>query len=556
MRKILLLGSLYTLLFLSCRQKLVKPVIKPGRDYEKAVSFIDKQNDSAFYYFNRVTVQSRDRLLVAAAYNQMGVIQASAGDYFGSQESLLASLKYLRENELAHWSCLSSDFNELGMSSLALKNYDEAIAYEDLAIRYTKDPTYRLIFLNNKALALQKKGAYGESVKLYRSVLNQVPREGREYARVLSNIARTQWLWHRNYPAAAQLQEALRIRQEAGDDWGLNASYAHLSDYYSGTRSDSALFYARQMHRIARQLQSPDDELEALQKLIRLAPAPQVKGLFTRYEHLNDSLQTTRNAAKNQFALIRYQAEKHKTDNLRLQRDNAEQENQLLRQKMMSGSMLLLLFTSIGTGWLWFRKRQERMRLEKENAVKEKEYYILKKVHDVVANGVYRVMKDLQYRRELNRKDLVNQLDRLYESSRMISYHASGEPEEGYQEDLSQLLRSFGHEGVRIIIAGNEEELWAKVSPEVRAAIRETLLELMVNMDKHSRATQVVVKFDETEGRLCITYSDNGIGFAADHRFGNGLQNTENRIREYGGDLTFEKPKKGGLQIRLIWPIS
>ena len=96
-------------------------------DYKKGESLYDKNNDSAFYYFNRVTTNSRDSLEIAMAYSYMGIIQSGSGDYFGSQESLLQSLKHLDERKTIDQNTLLSDFNELGRVSMDLKNYDAAI---------------------------------------------------------------------------------------------------------------------------------------------------------------------------------------------------------------------------------------------------------------------------------------------------------------------------------------------------------------------------------------------------------------------------------------------
>lgn len=45
-------------------------------------------------------------------------------------------------------------------------------------------------------------------------------------------------------------------------------------------------------------IQTYDDELEALTKLMNLSPAKQLKQYIIRYQYLNDSMQTARNAAK------------------------------------------------------------------------------------------------------------------------------------------------------------------------------------------------------------------------------------------------------------------
>src|SRR5580693_3317214 len=127
-------------------------------DYNKGTSFLDRQNDSAFYYFNKITTSSKDSLQIAIAYNYMARIQSGEGDYYGGQETLLASLSYLHDNKKRDQYCLSADFDALGNISLNLQNYDAAITYYNRAIALMTTEDYKVITLNNKAFAYQKDG--------------------------------------------------------------------------------------------------------------------------------------------------------------------------------------------------------------------------------------------------------------------------------------------------------------------------------------------------------------------------------------------------------------
>src|SRR5690606_19010553 len=121
---------------------------------------------------------------------------------------------------------------------------------------------------------------------------------------------------NRAYNAAPHLLTALKIREKENDKWGKNSSYAHLAEYYEQSRSDSALFFARKRYAIAREIKSADDQILALRMLIRLSPSDAAKWYFEVYQQLSDSVQLARSAAKNQFALIRYEVEKNKTEHL------------------------------------------------------------------------------------------------------------------------------------------------------------------------------------------------------------------------------------------------
>ncbi|NOW98939.1 tetratricopeptide repeat-containing sensor histidine kinase [Mucilaginibacter sp. SG564] len=557
MKKRLFLLLLLVQGLLSCQTKNPPPG-KPVKtaDYKKAESFLYRQNDSAYYYFNKVVAVSKDSLQIAMAYNNMAVIQSDAGDYFGSQESLATSLRFLDEEKEKNYPCLSSDYNELGVTNVNLKNYEAALPFYDQAIRFTRKEAFKRIFLNNKALALEKKGDYVGALALYRSTISQTPKNGKEYARILSNMARTRWLQRPGYNAAPELLTALRIRQREKDLWGQNASYAHLADYYAMLKPDSAFRYAGEMYRVARLIASPDDQLEALQKLVRLGPPEAIKGYFFRYQQLSDSLQAARNAAKNQFAFIRYDVEKNKADKLKFQRDNTEKKYQLVRQRILLYGLILAVLAGVVFAVFWYRKRKQRLELEAQRAISEHQFRTSKKVHDVVANGLYRIMSEIEYQHAIDKEQLLDRIEVLYEQSRDISYEKQSVAEDNFQDQVTALLMAFANAGTKVGMVGNARDIWENVSAPVREEVLHILQELMVNMAKHSQAAHVVVRFAREENKVEIHYADDGLGFPAQVTYGNGLRNTGNRIDHIHGAITFDTSAEKGLQIQVSFPVA
>lgn len=546
---------LFSLLFIDgCREQPPTIPVTTSADYKKGLFFLDRQNDSAYYYFNKVVSTSKDSLQIAVAYNSMAVIQSGEGDYFGGQESLLMSLKYLNEQKENNQYCLVSDYNELGSISLSLKNYDAAIDYYGRSLERATDTSAKAIALNNRAFALQLKGEYLKAAMIYESILAQSKKDEREYARVLCNLASVRWLRDRSYRAAPELLTALEIRQKANDDWGLNSSYAHLSDYYLHTQPDSALLYSKAMYAVASKLKSPEDQLEALQKLILLGPAGDAKTYFDRYRRLRDSLETARNRAKNQFALVRYDAEKNKTDNLRLFRENAERRVEVVRQRVITVGVMGASVILIGWAIFWYRKRRQKLEWEKETAVQEERLKTSRKVHDVVANGLYRVMTEIEYGGTMDRELLLDKIEPLYLQSRDISYEGVEEHYEDFQMTLHELLMSFGHPDRKVVLAGNNNEVWEGMGEKEKNELEVVLRELMVNMDKHSSASNVVIQFEREAGGIWVAYRDDGVGLPADFRYGNGLRNTENRIVAMGGRVIFEQNAPRGLIVRIYLP--
>jgi len=540
------------ILLLACYKKEISKKEVKDVDFDKARSLVNKNKDSAFFYFSKVATSNKDSLKVALAYNYMASIQAESNDYFGSQESLALSLKFLNEHKKTDYDCLSSTYNELGVSSYNLKNYQTALTYFENALKFSEDDFFRLIILNNKALVYQKAGKYNLALNIYELLLLKKSKNTSEYARVLSNIAKTQWLQNPNYNAAPKLLVALKIRQNEKDEWGLNASYSHLSDYYSIKSPNSALSYAIQMYKIAQKLSSPDDKLEALQKLIKLSPPTSTKQYFQTYQDLSDSIQTVRSAAKNQFAVIRYASEKHKADFLKAQAENIKKQKDILLRNIGIGTLVICLIL----GYIFYQRRQKSLRQEKEIEVKKTELKYVKKVHDGVANGLYRIMNKLDNHESLKDNPIVNEIEELYEQSRDISYERPRSKEQPFNEKISELLKSFASENTRVILVGNSAPLWEKVSEQAKDEIAHILQELMVNMGKHSQASDVVIKFEQVQQKINIYYTDNGIGITGKPQPKNGLTNTGSRIDAIGGTITFDTKVEKGLKIQISFPVS
>jgi tetratricopeptide (TPR) repeat protein len=544
-RKIVcLLVLLYAVFFIGCNEKENSVHPQLSDDYQRGMELTDTNNDSAFYYFNKVATTSEDSLEIAMAYNKMGIIQFYSGDYFGSQESLLLSLTYLNEKKSTDYYCLLSTYNELGRTSQKLKNYDAAIEYYDKALRFTDNEMFKAIALNNKANTYQERKQYDEALSIYERILGQSKDDKRGYARVLSNMTKVRWLRDSSYNALPDLWTAKQIRTDEKDLWGLSASYAHLSDYYEKNNRDSSLDYALKMYQTVHQLESPYDELEALQRLIVISSAATKNNYFNRYLHLSDSLQIARNNSRNQFAIIRYETEKAKADNLTLLADNANKKLRIIYLQIFFGIAAISAIMI----FIWYRKR-------KKQAIREQKLATSQRVHDVVANGIYRLISMIEHGLLNDKEKLLDYLDILYKQSRDISYEQSTVKSDSGQNHVVSILKDFSSSGVNVEVLGDIKEVWSVLAVNEREELGKILQELMVNMSKHSSASNVKIIFERKPDEVSIYYSDNGIGMPTDLKYGNGLSNTENRIKKLNGRINFVSEPLRGLDINIYIPI-
>lgn len=550
------LTPLLFLLLLSCnKHKLENPTNGNNKYYDKAWYFSDhKIPDSSFIYFNKAKedyLNHNDSVGVAKSLINMAIISGNQNDYFGSQEISLSAIKYLNVNYEDQKEILSSNYNNLGKVAHHLKRYEEADQFYIQSIKLAVKEKSRVIYISNLAINLSDQKRYGEALSYFYKIIRNksLTTDSISFPRVLTNMALTKWRQNPNYNPVADFIKALYIRKNINDQWGQNSSYAHLADYYIQKQPDSAFIYAQKMYLIATKLNSQDDRLEALQKLIKLSPAATTKLYFEEYQKIDDSLQTARSAAKNQFALIRYDTEKSKADNLVLQKDNEGKTYQIII--LIIGILLIII-----AGTLWYKKRKQRLELEAQNTIRENKLKTSQKVHDVVANGLYRIMSKLDNQETLKYNPIVNEIEELYEQSRDLSYEKPQSKNQDFHDHISELLKSFASENTRVILVGNSAPLWEKISEQAKDEIAHILQELMVNMGKHSQASDVVIKFEQVQQKINIYYTDNGIGITGKPQPKNGLTNTGSRIDAIGGTITFDNKVEKGLKIQISFPVS
>jgi len=545
----------------SCKKEEVKPLktsILTTNSYYKKAKKIEMLNpDFAFYYYNlakNTFLAKNDSLGVARALANMAVIQSDRGDYFGAIETSLEANKFIKEeikNDSIVKLVLASNYNNLGISSSNLKNFDSAISYYNSALKYVNIEENKFIYYNNIGDVLISQKNFPQAKKYLGLAL--ASKDNINYARALNNLARAKFLENKNYNPLPELFKALEIRKKEKNSWAENSSYATLADYFYNRDNKASLMYAKMMLEKAIQNKSADDQLEALQKVIILDKDNYLKN-FLEFQSINDSVQIARNEAKNQFAIVRYDLEVKNVENEKLKVKNEKSENDNFRKNIGLISLILAIIIIL----IWYRRRQKRLKQENELKIKNNQLKISKKVHDVVANGIYQVMTKIENQESIDKNEMLDELEFVYEKSRDISYEKpdSKSEEKDFSEKISNLIGSFNNENVKTYLVGNNENIWKNLSESSQDEVYQIIRELLVNMKKHSQADRVVFKFERINDLVKIQYSDNGIGISGDMIYKNGLTNTGSRIEAIDGEIIFDTKTEKGLKVNISFPVS
>lgn len=524
-----------------------------GNNYSSLAYYysLNNKRDSAFLSYTlskEIHFKLGDRAKIGENLAQMAIIQSDLGDYIGSDNTAIQALKYLDKNNLVY---ISAIYNCLAISSRKQNDFNEAIYWYDKAISISTNELSKVTCQNNKANAYRDLKEYDKSIALLFELSKDsiIINNPKTEARIIDNLAYTRWLANNNAAVIPDLLKALTIRITENDLLGLIASYAHLSDYFKQKSPETALDYAAKMYRQASDQKSPQDQLEALEKLIEFETSIKAKEYYGRYVKLNDSVNEAEQKALNKFVKLKYDTEKNREENLQLKIKASEKELELEKEKttkiitgLSGGSIIvgLLIF-------VYYRKQKHRQ--EKRAEVYKTETRISKKIHDEVANNVVNIMNKVQYT-ENPKNELLDDLEKVYLLTRNISHENNAiETGEKFEYFLKTMLTSFNNTKTTIILKDIHKVALAEITKEKQIELFRILQELMVNMRKHSEASLVAITFQNARNHYAINYSDNGIGLNLEELvFKNGLANVETRIKSLNGTFTFDTALNNGFK--------
>tara|TARA_R110001606_G_scaffold115362_1_gene243425 strand:- start:2525 stop:4270 length:1746 start_codon:yes stop_codon:yes gene_type:complete len=523
-----------------------------AKSYSKIAEFYRKLNlkDSAFYYYNKskkMYFQQKDSLQLGKSLFQLSLLESSFGSYHESDSSAVQTLKFLNGREV---NIIAATYNCLAINSKERFLYEDAITYYEKALEFTETKKSKIKYKNNIAILYKDFGDYPKSISIFQDLLKDTIVSKITEGRVVDNLAYTKWLQNSKKNVLQDLLLANSMKQKIKDDFGLIASYSHLSDYHIKNNKRQSLFYAKKMYEVAKKEKATNGLLEAIDKILSLETPKNSIKYYKESIQLRDSLQDATTKRQYKFAKIKYtyeEQEKQKFKFKTLAAENkliAEQENNQKKNIVI----FLMLLTSGFIFYIYRRKQQHKKRVLRETY--NTETRIAKKLHDELGNDVFNVLTKVQ-NSKFKTSEIVNYLDKIYLQTRAIS-HENDVVETGEKFDafFRSLVANYISDDCKVILKDLNVLNLNEISDEKQIVVYRVFNELFVNMKKHSKASLVLVSCKRVKNQIEMMYTDNGIGFVENNIvFKNGLKNMEIRIKKIKGTVSFENKPDLGLKV-------
>ncbi len=412
-----------------------------------------------------------------------------------SAEVILFQVARLMESGQARWRIES--YTELSRLSYYQNRFEKGVIYADSAFRLEGplilENTNKQVRQAYKGLCLLKLGYVSQGI----SLLKSIKREGdAEYNSILLKK-----LFEYEYQQG-NFQEAIKYQAELLEHTGRNQVMHHRGRVFELERENDTLIKDREIGRLQKK------EQEVFRIIWGVFAFVCVTGLFI---------------------WNRYKIAQNKTKSLILQL------NELTSMQMV-------------------RVEDAERRLRKK---------IAQDLHDDFSAAIATSSQFLKARanKESNPDDqsklrlVLNLLQESYHRARTMShqiYYDEGEAKfwEGLIDQVTMLFS-----GSNIELSVNFESEGLILPVEVKVTLLMIVKEAIVNILKHSKATQVGILFFRDHESLNLEVIDNGKGLSLTNRNGIGLDSITKRIKSLQGDLIITNSPGRGVTLKVTLPL-
>ena len=371
---------------------------------------------------------------------------------------------------------------------------------------------------------------------------------------------------------------------------GMPVSYALCRSYLglarlslAGQRNDSAIYHGLQALQASRRGRYAKGVFEASGLLADVCAA---RGNMGRAYSFLRVAAATRDSLFSQTRTAQVQAldfnEQLRENDLAAQRLRAAARRQ---QQLLLAALTAVIVVAVLVYLLLSRQRlrrevefaQERQQLERQRAqaVLEAEEAERRRIGYDLHDGVGQLLtvaklnlaalsEELNLQTEGQQQQLDNALsvvDESFREVRSISHNLL--PNALIKRGLARAVRDFldklapnGRLKINLEVVGLDRG--GRLEPTVENVLFRVIQELVQNILKHARATEITLQIVRHEHELTVLVEDNGVGFdpaALGEEAGIGLKNIESRMAYLGGRVEFDAAPGRGTTVTLEVPL-
>lgn len=547
--------------------------------------------DSAIVYHLKslhIKLNEGDSIGIANSYNNLGIIHDLKGAYQTSLSYYFKAL-HLYERHADEFHKVPMVYVNIGIVYKQLKEYDKVLVFYKKAINIYRDNNYligEVITTGNMSTIYLLKQQYDSTIYFAQLAADLYDSLGykRYIAYMLSNIAIAKDSL-KEYAEAEKIYLKINSEFVADNNWNeLSANQINLANnYILNEKIDLAIPLLQNALKISILHHLKEQEIRAY-KYLAIAFAK--TGIFDKayqyekkYTVLKDSIFDVEKT-KSLFELeAKYQNEKkekllleEKEKFQTSEKEKAQQELIIVRKNnwilILSSLIAVGILFTILLGQILIRKKEKEKNdalvLEKHNSLnaiinaqEEERSRIAKDLHDGIGQKLSSIKMALSsFSKSMDGNNIITQekihfIENLVEKSahetRSLSHQMMpvSLKTAGLSNTLAYLFEeSFKH--AEITYSFETFNLKKDIPSSIELVYYRISQELVNNILKHSRATEVKIQLYQINNHLMLTITDNGIGFTPNQSHaGLGIINIETRLKTIDGILNIDSHEIG-----------